>query len=205
MNNMSFSSKTKLVLSVFIFSSLLYGCNSNKNSQKNLNQEFFDLVKFTQGEVEQYELRTCSIYKEGTVNNESSQNTISSDGFNWEREFRILTDMNINKSSWVDDFTVDTLLTESEDFGAVSIVSYLNENESIPMKKLEIIYPIDNYNQPLFITAERRTKNWIFSSEQTVRYSVRNALQAEGTLKTLWLKEKEFIITSIYKCRDEQN
>ncbi|HZH68028.1 MAG TPA: hypothetical protein VFD65_02405 [Chitinophagales bacterium] len=205
MTNVSLTYKIKLALSVFLSSILFYGCDNKRNVPVTSGQDIFDLVKFTQGEIKQYENRECNIYKEGTINHESGQNTLSANEFDWEREFKVLTDMNINKSSWVDDFNVDTIHTNSEDFGDISIVSYLNKNEKTPIKKLEITFPYDNYKYPLFITAERHTKNWIFSSEQTVRYSVGNALQAEGKLKTLWLKEKEFIITSIYKCRDEQN
>ena len=181
----------------------MYSCNENDNAVDNSMNDIFDLNGFVKLEIETYKNSACSIYKEGDVNGESEQKSISTEGFNWEKEFKILSNMDIRKSSWVDYIIIDTVFNAEND--SAYIVRYQTINSKIPIKKLEISYLKSSPNTPFMIEADRSINNWVFKSQQKIYYTCGSAMRAEGFQKVLWLEKKEFNITTIYNCKNESN
>lgn len=187
----------------FVFIFCLNSCTDSTQKDNSQKQDFFNLKEYVEQEIETLSNKTCSIYKVGHINEESSQGATPTDEVNWGKEFKILSDMDINKSAWKEHFDIDTLEVLSEDFGKVYEISYSTQSDKIPIKKLTITYPIDSFEQPVFLEVERKTQSWIFNSYQKIYYNPQVALHAEGSLKALWLKERTFSITSILKCYNE--
>ena len=190
--------KARILLWVILLT--ISSCKKEAVVGKHQMDDFFNLKLFIEQEVQRLEKNSCSIYKSGEINGVSDQKSIPSQNFNWENEFQILADMDIRKSSWLDYFTIDTTQTVNEDFGEVSVIKYHTNNTKIPIKDIEIIFSLKDFNKPILIKTKRVSNNWIFKSKQEVQYHIGIGLQAEGYEKILWLKEKYFNITSIYKC-----
>ncbi|MCO5249416.1 MAG: hypothetical protein M9887_10790 [Chitinophagales bacterium] len=140
----------------------------------------------------------------GEVNGESAQSSIPKKDIEWDKEFKILKAMDINKSSWYDYFKIDTLQTMSEDSLAITEIIYTTNSSHIPIKSMKLSYYQGKMEEPFLIEAERISKNWIFSTQQKVIYADAG-LRAEGSQKILWMKEKFFNITVIFNCQDESN
>lgn len=181
----------------------IFSCQEKEGSDNERMSHIFDVPAFVEQEIETYKNSDCSIYKEGEVNGVSEQKSIPIENFDWDKEFKILSNMNLRKISWVDDIQTDTILdAENED---VIIVRYQTNSSKIPIKKLLISYLKSEPNVPIFIEAERSINNWIFNSQQKIYYHCGTGMRAEGFQKVLWLKEKEFNITTLYNCKNESN
>ncbi|HUH73766.1 MAG TPA: hypothetical protein VLZ75_05105 [Chitinophagales bacterium] len=181
----------------------IFSCNENESSIDNTMESIFDLKSFVHQEIETYKNSSCSIYKEGEVNGISEQKSISSEDFKWDKELRVLSNMDIRKSSWVDYIIIDTLFNEEN--GPAFTVRYQTINKKIPIKRLEVSYFEEEPSVPFMIEAERSIDNWIFKSKQKIYYTCGIGLRAEGFQKVLWLEKKEFNITTLYNCKNESN
>ena len=188
---------------IAIFCLTIFSCKEEDDLDNERMSHIFDVPTFIEQEIETYKNSTCSIYKEGEVNGVTEQKSISMENFDWEKEFKIVSNMNLRKISWVDNIQTDTISdTENEE---VFIVRYQTNSSKIPIKKLSISYLKSAPTVPILIEAERSINNWIFNSQQKIYYNCGTGLRAEGFQKVLWLKEKEFNITTIYNCKNESN
>ncbi|MCO5230837.1 MAG: hypothetical protein M9958_06740 [Chitinophagales bacterium] len=187
---------------LFILFLIFVSCNKDTKVRQD-NKTFFDLKSFVNQEVERLKKSDCNIYKEGEVQQESDQASIPSNEVNWDRELEILDNMDINKSSWIDYFKVDTSEIEHEQYGRVRQINYTTTSSKIPVKRLTLLFSLEDNNRPSWIEAEREVKNWIFHTKQKIYYSTGIGLRAEGYQKILWWKEKTFNITTIYNCKHE--
>ena len=181
----------------------IFSCKEEDKSINNSMENIFDMKTFVNQEIANYEKSTCSIYKEGEVNGESEQKSIPSKDFKWDKELKVLSNMDIRKSSWIDYIIIDTVFNEGNDSSYT--VRYQTISPKIPIKRLEVSYLRSNPKKPIMIEAERSIDNWVFHSQQKIYYNCGTGLRAEGFQKVLWLKQKEFNITTIYNCKNESN
>lgn len=191
----------KNLLIIIFCSFALFSCN--ESTIDNSTVDIFDLKSFVNQEIATYQNSSCNIYKEGEINGESEQKSIPAEGFNWDKELRVLKNMDIRKSSWVDYIIIDTLYSEEDE--SAYTVRYQTISNKIPIKKLEVSYLRSAPEEPIMIEAERSINNWVFKSQQKIYYNCGVGLRAEGFQKILWLKKKEFNITTIYNCKNESN
>ncbi len=192
---------TFLTFLFFLF--FFFGCSQNEKVNNQTEETFFDLQKFIQSEQINVELENCRIIKKGEIKGESSTASIKSEDFDWTKEFKILSDMNIRKSAWYSQFEIDTTFVNSDIFGETVQISYSTQNDKIPIKNLLLIFNQHDYSRPLFVEAERKIKNWIFESEQKVQYTSGKELYAEGFLSTLGMNKKTFKISTAFICTDD--
>ncbi|MCZ2394004.1 MAG: hypothetical protein LC105_09125 [Chitinophagales bacterium] len=188
----------------FLFLFLVVSCQK-KSDELLVKKTFFDLISFVEKESKDLKDKECSIYKEGEINQNSDQTSLPSNEIHWDKELEILANMDINKSSWIDHFIVDTTKYENQQLGKIIQIHYHTKSTKIPVKDLVIIFQEEDLTRPVWIEARREVKNWIFHTQQKVFYNTGSGLRAEGYQKILWLKEKTFNITTIYNCKHESN
>ena len=109
-------------------------------------ENIFDMKTFVNQEIANYEKSTCSIYKEGEVNGESEQKSIPSKDFKWDKELKVLSNMDIRKSSWIDYIIIDTVFNEGNDSSYT--VRYQTISPKIPIKRLEVCIDCSNNSTP---------------------------------------------------------
>ncbi len=180
-------------------------CKDDSKVGKHSEEEFFDLKAFVEQEVIHFKGKSCQIYKEGEINGEHDQQSVDISKFDWTKELKILADMDVRKSAWYDYFTIDTILEPLEGSDSVSVIRYNTNSSSIPVKSLKVSFLRDDFSTPFYIEAERESRNKIFHTQQKIYYVSGTALRAEGYQKILWMKEKNFSITTTYNCKDESN
>lgn len=190
-----------ILLTALCFTACKDGSKTSKHSEK----DFFDLKAFVEQEVKSFEKKSCNIYKEGEINGESDQQSIDIKDFDWGKELKILADMDVRKSAWYDYFTIDTIIEPLEGSDSVSVIRYSTKSSKIPVKSLKISFLRDDFSTPFYVEAERKNQNTIFHTQQKIYYVSGTALRAEGYQKILWMKEKNFSITTTYNCKDESN
>lgn len=183
---------------------LFSSCKNETKIGKFSEKDFFDLNAFVDEEINLFKSKNCSVYKEGEINLEDDAINVDVKDFNWDKEFKILSDFNIKKTAWYDYFQIDTIEASLDGMGDVITIRYTTESTNIPIKSLKISYLPTDFQQPVLIEGERKVKNWIFHTEQKIYYTG-SAMRVEGYQKILWLEEKNFNITTIYNCHNESN
>lgn len=193
----------RLLLLTCIFCCTFQSCREEEDLDLQNENHFFDLSTFVDSEIAYYKSIQCQILKQGEINQESDQKSISSQDFDWDKELKILSNMDIRKSAWVDYFSVDTIVHSISQTANDYSIHYETHNPKISVKKLVVHYNDSLYTKPYYIEAERIIKNWIFDSRQIIYYTAGTGMRVEGTQKILWGKEKKFNITTIYNCNHD--
>lgn len=190
---------------ILLISLCFTACKDDSKVGKHTEKEFFDLKAFIEQEVKKFEQSACRVYKEGEANGESEQHSVDIQKFDWDKELKIVADMDIRKTAWYDYFSIDTITEALEGNDSVNVIRYSTNSSKIPVKSLKISFLKGDFSTPFYIEAERETRNRIFHTQQKIYYVSGTALRAEGYQKILWLKEKNFSITTTYNCNDESD
>ena len=172
---------------VFAFIAIfISACRQDVKVARHDTSDFFDLKSFVDQKIEEYKSKNCSLYKMGDIDGENAQTAVPKSDIEWEKELKILSAMDINKSSWYDYFKIDTLTYLDEDSTELTEIKYSTNSNKIPIKSLKLLYYSEDMSEPFWIEAERKSKNWIFNTEQKVMYA-QAGLKAEGYQKILWM------------------
>ena len=108
----------------------------------------------------------------------------------WEDELDAFLESDINRPAWRGEFTVDTI-----DLTREFLVTYETENEQIPVKK--VVVSIDKESkQCLRITVDRETKNFLYSSQQSLFFTNGEGYMMKGKLSVSLLFDSEYSIES---------
>jgi len=120
-------------------------------------QPYFSLEEFFNSEIERLQLDSGEILKTVEINGSVESKPVRIE--NWKSEFASFIDADINKSAWVNSYSV-----ENTD----STVSYISTEPSLKTKHIHIEF--GKNGSPVSITIENQVENWIYTAREKLTY-----------------------------------
>lgn len=149
---------------------------------------YFDLPSFFEDQIKNLQKKEQWIRKHVTKDGHS--HIIERGNINWNEELDAFTEANINRPAWRGQFKVDTIKLER-----VYVVTYKTENQEIPVKNVVVTIDEDT-KQCLQISVDRRTKNFLYTSDQSLYYTTGEGYMLKGKLSITFLFDSEYSIES---------
>jgi len=168
-----------LILSVFAFG--LFGCNQREASKANKDLLYFDLKGYFVGEAIRLNKINPQVKKQVIVNGTSETSVIHIT--DWQKEFAIFMNADINKASWKGSFKADNNL---------AFEHYTSANKKIPVKNLLVSKTDGKVKKIEIIIAN---KNILYLSGDTLIYYPDSLYQIKKYQKIKLLNAKSYQIT----------
>jgi hypothetical protein len=149
---------------------------------------YYDLPSFIHKQAENLQSKSQWVRKHVTKDGHS--HIIERGNINWQEELEAFLDSDINRPAWRGEFKVDTISLER-----VYVITYKTENKQIPVKNVVITIDKDT-RQCLQVTIDRRTKNFLYSSDQSMFFTTGEGYMMKGKLSVSYLFDSEYSIES---------
>lgn len=151
---------------------------------------YFDLPSCIEHQVEV--LRKVDKHVRKRLTKDGQTQIIERGNVNWEEEFELFMESDINRPAWRGAFKADTVMLDR-----AYVVTYRTENQEIPVKN--VVVTIDRQNrQCLRLTIDRHTDNFLYSSLQKLFLTPGEGYTIKGQLKVNFLFESEFAVESTF-------
>lgn len=149
---------------------------------------YYDLPSFIQKQIGNLKEKGQRIRK--LVKKDGHSHIIEKGNINWEEELGLFLESDINRPAWRGEFKVDTIKLERE-----YVVTYKTENKEIPVRN--VVITIDRKTgQCLKVTVDRRTENFLYSSDQSLYFTTGEGYMMKGKLSVNYLFDSEYSIES---------
>ncbi len=179
--------KTLCVLCGLIFIS---SCSKEHEEKKSEPGKFFDLVAYFSQEADALNATKPEIKKTIIKDGETETKTFS-DSIDWKKELKIFSENGINKPAWKDSFSADTIKE-----GSINTVIYKTSDEKISVKEIVII--TDSLWQPTEISIKRNAKNFLYTSQQRLRYTPKKLYRLDSEMNVRWTFDTKFSVQGVF-------
>ncbi len=149
---------------------------------------YFDLPTFLNERIANLQKNNQWVRKH--VTKDGHEHIIERGDIEWNEELDLFLDSDINRPAWRGEFKVDTIKLERE-----YVVTYKTENKQIPVKNVVVTIDKDT-RQCLKLTVDRRTKNFLYQSDQSLYYTTGEGYIMKGKLSINYLFDSEYSIQS---------
>lgn len=169
----------------FCFFVVIWSSCTLKEQEKVNAKTYFDLQGYFKGEASRLAKNNPTINKTVIVNGKSETHQASIP--NWEQEFDLFTQADINKASWRGSFA--TTATEN-------LKTYSSQSEKIPIKKLEVSYKDNKVSGVrIFVT----NTNDLYTSTDSLSYYPDSLYEIKKVQRIKLMKEKKYQIIGKFK------
>lgn len=149
---------------------------------------YYDLPAFIADQISNLQSKKQRVRKQVTKDGHS--HIIERGNIDWNEELDAFKESDINRPAWRGEFMVDTISLER-----VFVITYKTENEEIPVKNVVITVDKDT-KQCLQISVDRRTENFLYSSDQSLYFTTGEGYMMKGKLSVTLLFDSEYSIES---------
>lgn len=151
-------------------------------------RNYYDLPSFFAEEIANLQAKGQWVRKHVTKDGHS--HIIERGNIDWKEELDAFKEADINRPAWRGQFKVDSISLER-----VFVITYKTINKEIPVKN--VVVTIDKEtNQCLQITVDRRTENFLYSSDQSLYFTTGEGYMMKGKLSVTMLFDSEYSIES---------
>lgn len=173
------------VLSSLFLVSVVSSCSPT--SKEIVVIKYFDVPGFFKKEVEMLTSKSTEVYKVLSTDGQTSSLTIIP---NWEKELAVFSSINLNKSSYIGKYQVDTI----ERNGSI-LVNYNALEKGLPVKNLS--YSLFN-EQISWVAVNKVDKSMILSTELHLRYVPDSGYTVSGSQQIGSLQPNEYSVSAIF-------
>lgn len=160
---------------------VIYSSCNLKEQDKASSKSYFDLDRYFKSEVSRLTKANLIIDKTVIVNAKSEEKKVNIK--NWEKELESFISADINKAAWRGSFKIKK--NKSSEV-------YLNDNEKIPVKKVEITYRNNKISAiKIFITNTNR----LYTSKDSLSYYPDSLYQIKKVQQIKLMDQKIYQIT----------
>ena len=149
---------------------------------------YYDLPSFIRKQADNLQSKSQWVRKHVTKDGHS--HIIERGNIDWQEELDAFLESDINRPAWRGEFKVDTISLER-----VYVITYKTENKQIPVKNVVITIDKDT-RQCLQVTIDRKTKNFLYSSDQSMFFTTGEGYMMKGKLSVSYLFDSEYSIES---------
>lgn len=168
---------------------LLCACSKDPAEVYYEDQRFYyDLPSFITKQANNLQSKTQWVRKHVTKDGHS--HIIERGDIEWMEELDLFIESDINRPAWRGEFKVDTIRLERE-----YVITYKTDNKQIPVKNVVVTIDKES-NQCLKVTVDRRTKNFLYQSDQSLYFTTGEGYMMKGKLSVSYLFDSEYSIDS---------
>jgi len=149
---------------------------------------YYDLPSFMAKQVSNLHDKKQWVRKR--VTKDGHTHIIERGNINWQEELEGFIECDINRPAWRGEFRVDTIFLER-----LFVITYKTENEEIPVKNVVITIDKDT-RQCLQVTVDRRSKNFLYTSDQKLFFTTGEGYMMKGKLSVTFLFDSEYAVES---------
>lgn len=149
---------------------------------------YYDLPSFMSRQVDNLQNKGQWVRKHVTKDGHS--HIIERGDIDWEEELDLFIESDINRPAWRGEFKVDTINLERE-----YVITYKTVNKQIPVKNVVVTIDKDT-RQCLKLTVDRSTKNFLYTSDQSLYFTTGEGYMMKGKLSVSLLFDSEYSIES---------
>jgi hypothetical protein len=149
-------------------------CNANDSTNAPTKQEdpyFFDLAGFFNAEIKQ--LNSAQIKAHKTVKYNEKEDVLRSQKLDYEKELAVFVHSDINKLSWREKYSADTLREGTE----IRSITYKALDEQLKTQKIAIAF---DQNQVAQIAIKNHLKSIMANTWQELEYVPGKGYQVHG-------------------------
>lgn len=147
---------------------------------------YYDLPSFISKQANNLQDKSQWVRKRVTKDGHS--HIIERGDIEWLEELDLFLESDINRPAWRGEFKVDTIKLERE-----YVITYKTENKQIPVKNVVVTIDKDT-RQCLKVTVDRRTKNFLYQSDQSLYFTTGEGYMMKGKLSVSYLFDSEYSI-----------
>ncbi|MDX2069506.1 MAG: hypothetical protein SFV55_13850 [Haliscomenobacter sp.] len=163
---------------LFFFAlALIWSCNNAEATKKPDSKEdpyFFDLAGFFNTEIKQLNNAQTKAHK--TVKYNEKEDVLSTQKLDYEKELAVFVHSDINKLSWREKYSADTLKEGNE----IRSITYKALDDQLKTRKITISF---DQNEVAQIAIENRLKSIMASTWQELEYLPGKGYQVHGKQK----------------------
>ena len=174
-----------------LIASLTFLCSCSKDPAEVYYENeryYYDLPAFISKQIAN--LKTKKQWVRKKVTKDGHSHIIERDDIDWNEELDVFMESDINRPAWRGEFKIDSISLER-----VYVITYKTENEEIPVKNVVITIDKDT-KQCLQISVDRRTENFLYSSDQNLFFTTGEGYMMKGKLSVSYLFDSEYSIES---------
>lgn len=149
---------------------------------------YYDLPTFINKQIGNLQKKGQWVRKH--VSKDGHEHIIERGDIDWKEELDLFLESDINRPAWRGEFRVDTIDLERE-----YVITYKTENKQIPVQNVVITIDKDT-RQCLKVTVDRRSKNFLYQSDQSLYYTTGEGYMMKGKLSVSYLFDSEYSIES---------
>ncbi len=169
-----------LVMALFVVFS---GCNSTSTSSQQ-QPDYFSLINYFENQKSLLEQENFRIKKYTSFNRELDSSIV--DRPDWEKEFELFKDLDLNKPAFRNSFNTDTVQSDT-----LKMVQYTSNDQHTKVKFLEIVFYKNEVTQ---IHLHAESDNFVFSSRSDLWYFAKLGYKVSGSQNVLGFSKKEYWI-----------
>jgi len=179
------------LLTTFLIAVLLGSCSKDPTEVYFEDQRFYyDLPKCMNQQVNALNEMGKVVRKKLTKDGQTQ--IIERNSVNWSEELELFIESDINRPAWRGAFIADTVYLER-----MMVITYQTERKEIPVRN--VVVTLDRASkQCLRLTIDRKTENFLYSSNQKLFFNPGEGYTIKGHLKVPWIFESEFIVESAF-------
>ncbi|PCH66878.1 MAG: hypothetical protein COC01_07035 [Bacteroidetes bacterium] len=147
---------------------------SSKQEQPNNKLVYFDTEKYFN---EQISLLAVGNYRmDKTVHHNDENESKSFELVDWSKELNIFRDYNINKTSLIGKYAIDTVIDHK-----IKTIQYFTTDSALTLKQLSIVFDNDIIVELSF---KNSSDNFLYNSHQELTYFPLKGYKVSGKQKT---------------------
>lgn len=164
---------------------IIWSACTLKEQEKVNTKTYFDVQGYFKAEASRLAKNNQTINKTIIVNDKSEERKVSIP--NWEKEFDLFIQADINKASWRGSFTTTT---------TGNLKTYSSQSEKIPVKKLEVGYKDNKVSSvKVFVT----NTNDLYTSTDSLSYYPDSLYEIKKVQRIKLMNEKKYQIIGKFK------
>lgn len=168
---------------------LMCSCSKDPSEVYYENQRnYYDLPSFITKQITNFKSKEQWVRKH--ITKDGHTHIIERGDVDWDEEFDAFVESDINRPAWRGEFKVDTISLER-----MYVITYKTENDQIPVKNVVVTIDKDT-KQCLQLTVDRRTENFLYSSDQSLFFTTGEGYMMKGKLSVTLLFDSEYAIES---------
>lgn len=156
------------------FAIFIYSCQSESSISLE-HQQFFDLKSYFQQEQDRLSKKYSTVTKIATIDGKTEKQTINEIDF--KQELSLFIGSDINKISWLDKYTVDSVMVSSQ----LSSVNYTAKDDKLKTQFLSVNFQDQKVHQVKIL---RKNASIAAEMEQELNYNPLKGYSIENRQKT---------------------
>jgi len=174
--------KSSINFFFFLLSVLLFACNP-PTPELSAAKNFFDLPAFFESELELLQKKKTAL-KKISYNSKVEEKQFPSDSLNFKAELKAFIDSDINRSSWLDKYSVDSILNTN---GELVELNYKTDDKKLKTKSVNIKFSNQDVDQ---IEIQNQSGSFFSSSEQRLVYQTKKGYTIDNLQKIILFSDR---------------